>query len=240
MDNQGQTAVLDPEALEKSWDDSITALRAILGGGSEEPTDLNKARKQPPQDMGDEEEDESDEEEADEDEGDEEDEGFPPAKKSLPDRIAEANEDAEAAMDVAPFLKALADGLQDYIDESFDNLHKSLIKKIGKVTELNKALATAVVNGAQMQKSIRDVVYKIGRQPVPSGTILALNKSGQRPPTEEGTTDPASYDRGAVLKKSGELLREGKIDTIMATKIEGRVNKKLPLPEEVAALFETK
>jgi hypothetical protein len=235
MDQKEQTAVLDPDQLEKSWDESISALRNILGGEDKpvEPApaaDLEKAKKAPPDDEeeGDEEEDETDEEE------EEEKMPFPKAKKSLPDAVAEQNEESEAAMDVAPFLKSLAEGIQVYLDASLDNLYKSLSKKLGAVSDLSKALAKAVVNSAEMQKSIRDVVYKIGKTQIPTGTVLRKAVERFEP---QSATDPQNYDKAATLQKSYELLKSGKIDILMATKIEGRVAKNLPLPNEVAALF---
>jgi len=236
MDGKEETAVLDPETLEKSFDESITALRTLLGGGDDDKaTDLEKAKKQPPEDeeSGDEEEEETDEEEEEEEEG-------PHMKKSLPDLVAEGSEEAAAAMDVEPFLKSLAEGIQKYLDQSFENLHKSLVGKITAVGELTKSMGKATLVSAEMQKSIRDVVYKIGKTPIPTGTIL--RKSGDR--FEAGKEEAASTDGNRtraeqvkVLTKSHELLQKGQIDIVMATKIEGRVTKNLPLPPEVAELF---
>jgi len=241
MDSKIETAVLDPETLEKSFDESITALRTLLGGGDGNATDLEKAKKKEPpadEEEGDEEEDESDEEEKDE--------GFPmKAKKSLPDFVSDAGEEAgdegnaRAAMDVEPFLKALVEGVQGYLDQSFENLHKSLVKKISDVGELAKSLGKATLVTAEMQKSIRDVVYKIGKTPIPSGTVL--RKAGDRFEVgkEEASVDGTrtAGEKVKVLQKSHELLQKGQIDILMATKIEGRVSKNMPLPEEVAALF---
>jgi hypothetical protein len=233
MDTKEETAVLDPEQLEKSFDESITALRTLLGGGDDDKaTNLEKAKKQPPEDeeSGDEEEDETDEEEKEE---------GPYMKKSLPDMVAEENEEAAAAMDVEPFLKALTNGIQKYLDQSFENLHKSLVGKINAVGELTKSMGKIALGTAEMQKSIRDVVYKIGKTPIPTGTVL--RKSGDRfeAGKEEVATDGqrTRAEQVKVLQKSHELLQKGQIDIIMATKIEGRVTKNLPLPPEVAELF---
>jgi hypothetical protein len=230
MDSKTDTAVLDPETLEKSFDESITALRTLLGGGDDDKaTALEKAKKpEPPEDeeSGDEEEDETDEEE--EEEG-------PHMKKSLPDFVGEESEEAAAAMDVEPFLKALTAGIQKYLDRSFENLHKSLVGKINAVGELTKSMGKATLVAAEMQKSIRDVVYKIGKTPIPSGTVL--RKSGDRFEVDPADKPEGGYDKVATLQKSYELLKSGKIDILMATKIEGRVQKNLPLPQEVAALF---
>ena len=47
-----------------------------------------------------------------------------------------------------------------------------------------------------------------------------------------------SYDRNEVLRKSFSLLRERKITPVQATKIEGRLNKGLVLPAELAHFFD--
>jgi hypothetical protein len=237
-----EVAVLDPVQLEKSFDESITALRTLLGGGDDDKdaTDLEKAKKKPPEEeeeSGDEEEDETDEEESDEEEDEGKKNPFMKKSRTLGEFIEEGgDEDAKAAMDVEPFLKALVDGVESYINQSLDNLHKSLVKKINGVGELTKSLAQAALSTAEMQKSIRDVVYKIGKTPIPSGTVL--RKAGDRfEQTPEEKAIGGDYDKAATLQKSYELLKAGKIDLLMATKIEGRVSKNMPLPVEVAALF---
>ena len=199
------TTVLDPEDLEKSWDESVDRLKNLLSK-SESAIERKEVKKEV-------------EEEVEE-----------PLEKSLTDYVAEDDEEAEMAMDVEPFLKSLAKGIEKYIDGEMKKLQKS----VGDVYELSKAQADIAVKVAELQKGIDGKVERIGGEPVKSNSVLS--KSSQR--FAKGET--AKYSKAQMLRKSFELLQAKKITPMQATKIEGRVNKNLPLPDELAHLFEGK
>lgn len=229
--DKGTTTTVDPEELEKSWDESIGKLKELLKSDEEPPeteeeeggdekgkkkSKLQKSDEKPPEEDEDEEEEDEEEEEA--------------MSKSLEESVAEEDSEAEIAMDVEPFLKSLVKGLEKYIDRRFAKLAKS----IGKVETLSKAQAETAVRGYELQKATDDKVQKIGETSVTSSSIL--RKGGERFPKKDGN-GAADYDSRKVLQKSFVLLKQNKIDHLMATKIEGRVNRRMPLPEEVADLF---
>lgn len=226
---KGATTTVDPEELEKSWDESIGKLKELLKSDEtspekeEEEGEDEKGEKKPKLQKSDEKPPEEDEDEEDE----EEEEAM---SKSLEESVAEEDSEAEIAMDVEPFLKSLVKGLEKYIDRRFAKLAKS----IGKVETLSKAQAETAVRGYELQKAIDDKVQKIGETSVTSSSIL--RKGGERFPKKDGN-GAADYDPRKILRKSFVLLQQKKIDPLMATKIEGRVNRRMPLPEEVADLF---
>jgi len=228
-EKEDATMTVDPEELEKSWDESVDKLKTLLK--SDEPDkDENKGKKDKVKlQKADEEPDDDDDD--DEDEDDDEEEEPEAMSKSLDDLVAEEDSEAEIAMDVEPFLKSLVKGLEKYIDRRLVKLAKS----ISKVEALSKAQAETAVKGHELQKAIDDKVQKIGKMPIASSSVL--RKGGERFPKEKGGNGAADYDSRKVLQKSFELVQQKKIDLVMATKIEGRVNHRMPLPEEVADLF---
>ena len=228
---KGTTTTVDPEELEKSWDESIVKLKELLKSDEtppeteEEEGEDEKGERKPKLQKSDEKPPEEDE---DEEEDEEEEEAM---SKSLEELVAEEDSEAEIVMDVEPFLKSLVKGQQKYFDRRFAKLAKS----IGKVEALSKAQAEAAVKGHELQKAIDDKVQKIGETSVTSSSVL--RKGGERFP-KKGGNGAADYDPRKILRKSFVLLQQKKIDPLMATKIEGRVNRRMPLPEEVAGLFE--
>ncbi len=221
---EDEANTVDPEQLEKSWDESVAALREHLGESSEEDKGklekAGKVEKAKPKDEDDDDEEEDEEEEEME------------YSKSLPDRIAGDDPEAEVAMDVEPFLKSLAVGIQGYIDSRFTKLEKAY----AQTEELSKVQARALLTNMELQKATRDMVRKIGEEPIPSGS--KLQKGGVKRFGVDEQKLPSITDKRKILDKSFELLKAGKIDHLQATKIEGRVNKNQPLPVDVADLFE--
>ena len=218
----GEIMVVDPEELEKSWDESVSRLKDILQKSSK------KASKKEDDDADaedDAEDEDTKDEAADEEEGS-------VVKKSLSDLVSKENEEAEIAMDVEPFLKGLVQGMQQYLDQEL----KTLKKSISVVLQLSKAQAGATVKMAALQKAIDGKVQRIGEETVPSNSVLRKGSSSVRFKKEEKGAD--SYDRNEVLRKSFSLLRERKITPVQATKIEGRLNKGLVLPAELAHFFD--
>lgn len=215
---------LDPKALEKSWADSMDALKKSLGDDSEgEETrgKLGKAKdpKVPPV-----EEETTDEE----DEGDE-----PSMKKSLADRVADSDPDAEVAMDIEPYLKSLAEAIGDDIDELRGSVSKigKLEKSMNQLTSLVKTLAKAVLADAEMQKSVKEDVARIGKIELPG--MARLSKGGDRFQVEEG--NELSYPE--IMSKATELCQQGRITTGDVTVLESRLQRGGGIPEAMKSLF---
>lgn len=218
-DTKAAEAVVDSETLEKSWAETIETLRGLVTDDGP-VAEMQKARGKkapPPADA------ESDDESSDE-ESDDEEEDDGPMTKSLAELVASDNEEAAAGLEVSPFLRSLTKSLQVYIDRRFT-----------KLEQLSKAQAHAALQTMEMQKSVRDLVKAIGETPIPSTSVTTLQK-GQRFSTAP-QPQAAPYDKAVVLRKSVDLLRNGQLTLTQATVIEGRVNKGMPLPENVAHLF---
>lgn len=205
------TMVVDPEQLEKSWDESVANLRKLLKSDEEKPSKDD--------------DDDDDDDNGNEDEGEGEE-----VQKSLPDFVAEDDSEAEIAMDVEPFLKSLVKGLEKYFDGKIAILQKS----VKKIEALSKAQAQTSVSGYELQKAMDDKIQKIGEQSISSSS--KLRKSGERFSKKDGE-DAVGYNPQKVLRKSFELLQKGQITPVQATKVEARVNRKVELPPDVAHLF---
>jgi len=224
MDGDVNTLTLDMETMEKSFNDSKDALNALLGDEPVEETpavepteELDKSKKEDEPEVPKNAEDE-DEEDEDED-----------VEKSLSDSVA-SDPEAEAAMDIEPFLKALVTGLND----KFESLEKKVTKKLGavskslnKVEGLAKAQAQMAVASADLQKAMSDTVEKIGETPVPSGSVL--RKGGDRFDSDTGEDKGLDMSKDDILNKALALARDGKLDPMDVTKIEGRLNKGMEL-----------
>jgi len=223
-ENVADEVLLDDELIEKGFNDALEDLQKSLG--LESDANLQKAKKGKT--------DEDEEEEAEEeDEMDEEEDDDEEYRKSIPDLLADDPE-AAAAMDVEPFLFQLAKA----IDESIEQIQKSVGKRIGKTEAMIKSQAKVIAASAQLQKSTREMVKSMGEQPVGSRSIKRLQKS-----RFEGSDGAVDVDNNTVLAKSREWLRNGKMDLMEANMIEGRINKGLlfksndPLDRKVADLM---
>lgn len=220
---------LNREELSKALDESLLDLSKQLQGDGERRV-LSKAKKaEEEEEDEDEPNDSGDEEyEGEEEEDENEEEEKRPMKKSLEDFVGDEDPEAEMAMDVAPFLKSLVRGQQKYIDMQFNQLRKSF----SSTEKLIKSQGNVLLAQAQLSKSMNAELRAFGDAPQKSSS--QLKKSGER-----FDVAPKPYNKAEILSKSFNLLREGKIDTLMATKIEHRVNAGQELPESVAHLFET-
>lgn len=211
---------LDVTVFEKSFDDSVEALSSLLNGkpGIE---DMEKAKRKKAKEDDDEESVDLDAEDGeDEDEAEEEEK----VKKSLSDTLAEVEEVAEA-MDVEPFLRELAKA----IDERFQMLNKNinvLKKSIAYVESLAKSQGKLLLTSAELMKATSETVEKIGETPIPSTSVL--RKGGDRFPE---STEGKRMGREEILSKALELKTKGKLSVTDVTKIEGRLNKGLPLED---------
>ncbi len=211
------TMTVDPEQLEKSWDESVANLRDLLKSDEESNKKVKAAAN-------------ADEDHDDDDEEGEEEE----VQKSLSDFVAEDDSEAEIAMDVEPFLKSLVNGLEKYFEGKITTLQKS----VKRIEALSKAQAQTSVSGYELQKAIDDKIQKIGEQSV--GSSSKLRKSGARFSKKDGEDAGVGYNPQKVLQKSFVLLQKGQISPMQATKVEARVTRKMELPPDVAHLFDEK
>jgi hypothetical protein len=229
--SEGQTEeTIDPEKLQKSWNDSVSELRkSVEAEGGDMGGGTKKAKKKIPEFEAEEEEDEGDDSVAEEEDeaGEEEAEEEPKkkVKKSLPDLLAEDDPEAEAAMDIEPFLKSLA--------KVTGNEIQKLEKSISALTRQVQIHGKALLSQMEMQKSIQDTVQIIGGQPVPARGVLQKSTTG-RFPTGEGAKE---MNKQEVMLKAMDLQREGKLNVHDVTILEGRMNNGSGIPEEMKPLF---
>ena len=238
---------VDAETLEKSWNDALGNLKGLLdkplmskalkddhldskGVHAESRLSKNKTRKAKKNaDFEEEEEEEEDEEEVKYSKGkkmskSEEEEELEEFEKSLEEDISELDEEAEIAMDVEPFLKSFVGAV--------DGRLQKLGQKISKVEQLQKAQGDVLVASAEMQKSTQEAAKKVSEQAAPVRSVLS--KASQRFGSGEGEVE---MNRMQILQKSHELVKEGKLDLLTATKIENRLNKGQDLTDEMKQFF---
>jgi hypothetical protein len=209
--------------IEKGFNDAIDGLRKSLG----QENTLLKAKA----DKAEDDEEESSEDEGSEEEDEEESKSY---RKSIEDTLREEPE-AAAAMDVEPFLLQLAKA----IDEGIEHLEKAVTTKVGKVEKLVKSIGMTTLASAELQKSTREIMQKIGEQPVGSTSVRRLEKAR----FEVVGGEAKEFGTREVLEKSRDWVKTGKIDLTEAGMIEGRVNKGLlgksgdRLDQKVSALM---
>ena len=238
--------VVTIEELEKSWNDSKAALRALLGieevqkstpdetvkeeKSAEVVLEKAEDKKEPPK----KEDEKKDEPKEDEDEEDEETEDEPKkdVKKSLEDSVSEDSE-AEAAMDVEPFLRQLVKSLDEKFTAISTAIETIAVEAKGNSTT-QKTLAKALSDLGDQQMLIANTVEAIGGQPVPSRSIL--RKSKER--FEEVKPSVVSGTREQILDKALKLSAAGKLEPIWVTKIENRLNKGIALPDEIVKILQ--
>lgn len=220
MADEKKTEELDAQ-FEESWNASVENLRKSVG------LDLSKARQTPEEEEDEEEGEESaPEEEEETDEEEEEEHGpakgkMPPAfaKKSMEDIVSEDTE-AEAAMDVEPFLRQLV--------KAFDIAMAGVLAKVAKIEAVQKSMADVTLKSAELQKSLRDTVQKIGETPMPrAGALLKSGGNG----TKFGAPEGKQFTKNEILAKSHELLVAGKLKTNDATLVEVKLNRGTFNPE---------
>jgi hypothetical protein len=219
---------VDPSLLEKSWDSSMEELRKSLTSGDKKKV-LDKAKKEKEYEDDDEEmEDEEDEE--DETDEDEKKTITKKIKKSLPDIIAEDDPESEAAMDIEPYLKSLAES----IDQVIEDRTLVLEKAIKGLTNLVKVQGKALLANMELQKSLDDKIKKIGESPIPPASTLRKSGNG-RFTIKEGMPE---MTKDQVMMKAMKLTREGLMDNHQLTILEGRLNKGMEIPTDIQLLLE--
>lgn len=228
---EGQTEeTVDPALLQKSWNESLEELRKSVNPDAEA---LEKAKKPKVAAF------EADEEEGEEEDnvGEEEDEAGEAeekgkgkkkevAKKSLSDEIAADDPEAEAAMDIEPFLKSLA----KKIGEKTTTLEQA----VTDLTKMVRIQGKALLSSMDLQKAIQDQVAVIGGQPVPTKGTLQKSTTAR---FAEG--EKAELTKQEVMLKAMDLQAKGKIDMHTVTILEGRMNHGQGIPEELQPLFAT-
>lgn len=210
------------EELEKSWEDSRANVLALLG---EEPS-IESVEKADKEEM------DYDEEEEDDDDEDEDEE----VEKSIEEQLEE-NPEASAAMDVEPFLRDMAkamDARMDAIEKSVANAFAS----VGNVLNLQKATARMFAAFGELQKSTAETVEKIGGTPIPSRSVVrATGQRFEKSQDEPGEVIELNMTREQILEKSLRLREAGKLQIRDVSKIEGRLNKGMELPEDIKRIL---
>jgi len=223
---EGEEAIVDIATLEKSWNDAISNLKDLVDGDGEtlnkSGDHLTKKTPDPRLSKGKVKKAKKGEEGYEEEEGAEEEEEE--LGKSLEEEIGDLDEEAEIAMDVEPFLKSFVDAV--------DNRLKSVEATVTSVKQLQKAQSEVLLTSAEMQKNVGVAVEKMGNAPLPTMSVMrkAVQKFGQGDKEIQMNTTQ-------ILTKSHELVKSGKLDVLMATKIEGRLNKGVELSDEMKSYF---
>jgi hypothetical protein len=210
------------EQLDESWNASIENLRKSAG-----LTPLAKAAKEPPQppveeeDAEDEDEGEEDEEEEGEEAPGEKESRMPPqfAKKSMEEAMEEEPE-AVSAMDVEPFLRQFV--------KAFDLSMANVLTRLARVEKLQKAQAEVSIQAATLQKSMSDLVQKIGGEPVPRQSVLG--KAG----SQRFNKDEKPLEKAEFFSATHQLLLKGQLSLNDAELANTRVRRGTYNPDESA------
>jgi hypothetical protein len=208
--------LIDQGQLKKSWNESLEALRKSVGG--------NGPKVAPAED--DDDSSSSTEEESSSSSTSSSTSSGPPAgiKKSLPDLIAEDPE-AEAAMDIEPYLKSLALGI--------DKKTESLEKAVADLTKMVKIQSKAFLASMDLQKSMQDRLDAIGNKKIPVQTVLKKSDTG-RFSAGEGQPEMSQVQ---IMNKAMDLSRQGVIGSRDVTILEGRLNSGGAIPEHLVQYF---
>jgi len=216
----------DIAVLEKSFNDELDSFRKSLGLEDSEDGTLEKAKKDDKKKSDVDYDEGADvDEEVEEEEDDEEAKGvkksvdaedsFEILEKSVEDMMSD-DEEAEAAMDVAPFLGQLVKS----IDVRFNELSKAISKKLNHMETLAKSQGRVIVTQAELMKAQTDMVERMGNQTMKTAGIKRFQKSRFG---DEG--EKTEVNTQEVLNKSLGWLQKGKINHLEAGQIENRANK---------------
>jgi len=222
MEGKATEEVLDIKAQEESFNETLVALRKAIGESKDEEDseetddtqDLTKAGSKSKAAKAKKDDDAEDEEEAEEEEEDEEEKEK--IGKSIEDQLEEDPE-AEASMDVEPFLRQLVKA----IDVRIDEMQKSVRMKLDSIEVLAKAQAGTLLAQADLQKAQANTVDRIAKQDQKVSGLRRLNKAR----FEVTGGESVEMDGPSVLVKSMGWVQEKKIDLVEAGMIEARVNK---------------
>lgn len=216
--------ILSLEDLEKSWSDSKTLLKSILG--DENTGDEKKKKKEESLSKSKDEDDDSNELFDDEEEEEEEDDED--MKKSLEDEFSK-DDDTAAAMDVEPFLRKMV---------------KSMSKRLAALEKSQSAtammLAKSLLAIGEQNMTIAGTVHAFAEAPV--GSTSVIRKSLDRFPEKkaEGEDLLKSMNKDSVLEKALALSKKGTLTSRDVAKIQTRLNKGIPLQAEYVTLLTEK
>jgi hypothetical protein len=172
---------------------------------------------------------EYDEEEEDEDDEEEK------VEKSVEGQI-EQNEEVAAALDVEPFLREIAKA----IDNRFSEMEKSLEElgvKVEASENLQKATSRMFAAFGELQKATADTVEKIGNTPIKSSSVKTVVGDRFEKSQDENQVADLNMNRDQILDKALKLREAGKLQIRDVTKIEGRLNKGMELPEDIKQIL---
>jgi hypothetical protein len=190
----------------------------------------------------DEDENEEDDEEFDEDEDDEEEEEYQKSgepeyealSKSIEDSL-NSDPDSSDVLEVTPFLKSLVRRLDDQITD----LTKAMVYQAEEIKDLRKSLRKKEgmeVAQAKLVKSISTRMEAIGGTVLPRKSLLGDKIQIMRK-SIEGGEERASLTKSEALSKLPKLVNEGKISIQDSIKFESRIQKGIPLPNDVMTLM---
>jgi hypothetical protein len=102
-----------------------------------------------------------------------------------------------------------------------------LRKSLKQVKKMMKAQGSLTIKTAEMQKSMSDVVTKMGLTPMPILSRISI-ASGQKFAKAQGSKE---WTRDELLKKSVELVQSGGLDVKDASLLELKLNHQTFNPE---------
>ena len=234
--DQTQATVLDDDLTEETFNDAIESLsKSLEKAGTGHPMTKEKMKKGKRGDDEGVEKARDEDDDRDDDDSEEEEIITEEYEKSIADYLAE-NPEAQAAIDVEPFLLQIAKS----IDESISELRKSINTRIGVIEDLVKSQSEVVMNTARLEKSAHDMLTQIGGQAVRSTSARVLQKG-------RFDTEMPQINSNEVLQKSREWVKTKDINLTEAGNIENRHNKGIAfgtvgdrLDQKVVALMKRK
>jgi len=203
----------------------------------EDDEDEKKKEHEGSDDEDDEDEDEDDEDYEDSEEDEEEDEAGKKRKaaekaeksksKTRFDREMSKSVEAQAAIDMEPFLR--------HFVKSINKAFRDSDKRMERFEKQNKALASSVLAMGELTKSVRSQVKDIGDSPMARKGVLAKSIK------ESAGMKLLKLSPQQILSKAMKFCQEGRLSPLDVTKIEGRLNKGLELdPAYIDILKEEK
>lgn len=221
----------------EAFDEALSSLNKSASEETEED-ELKKAKKATKTAVEEPEEEPEEEEESEEEEEEEEEEkpkkkkvGMKKSTSETPslDSLVRENEEAAAAMDVEPFLKALVDGIDKKISAIQSGIQERIVElseSFDKMVELQKAQSQVLVAEGTLLKSALGVDKETLGKPVARKATLAIERFAKSAANED-----AQFTVADAKMKLIELVKSKKLTPHQVAIVEGRLNKNLALPE---------
>lgn len=118
---------------------------------------------------------------------------------------------------------------EDQLEEQ-DDLIKSLKKDIRTLTkamssnlDLTRKLGELVINGTELQKSVKDELEELGDQPVRTVSVRSRKNKGGGNSTSDFRNPQNDVERAQLLEKSVKAVRDHKLPDHLITMLEGRI-----------------